>query len=140
MDRFDTTHALNCHLGGFVNARHDNIRDMECSLLKSILNDVECEPKLQPVVNKNGYMKTAILDDEARLDFRARGYWREGQNGYFDVCVTNADSASQINSSVKSVLRSHELKKKRNYNRRVMEVGHGTFTLVSIHNHWSNGA
>ncbi len=126
--RFTTTHALNCHLGGFVNARHDNIRDTVANLLKQVVHDVEIEPKLQPVVNKHGYMKTAILDDEARLDCRARGYWREGQNNFVDVCVTNADCASQENSSVKSVLRKHEQKKKRNYNRRVMEVEHGTFT------------
>ena len=50
--KFDVTHALNCHKGGFVNARHNNIRNLECSLLKSVVNDVECEPSLQPVVNK----------------------------------------------------------------------------------------
>ena len=48
---FNLTHALNCHRGGFVNARHNNIRNLECSLLKTIVQDVECEPQLQPVVN-----------------------------------------------------------------------------------------
>ena len=48
---FNLTHALNCHRGGFVNDRHDNIRNLECSLLKTIVQDVECEPQLQPVVN-----------------------------------------------------------------------------------------
>ena len=125
---FDTTHAMNCHRGGFVNARHDNIRDMECTLLKSVVHDVECEPSLQPVVNKSGYRPSAILEDEARLDIRARGFWRQGQNSYFDVCVTNADCSSQRDSTVKSILRNHEQRKKRGYNRRVMEVEHGSFT------------
>ncbi len=101
---------------------------MECSLIKTVLNDVECEPHLQPVVNKQGYPSTAILDDEARLDGRARGLYRDGQNAFIDVCVTNADCASQQNNTVKSVLRKHEMKKKRNYNKRIMEVEHGTFT------------
>ena len=125
---FDVTHALNCHKGGFVNARHDNIRNVECSLLKSVVRDVECEPSLQPVVNKEGYPATAILDDDARLDIRARGFWRDGQNAYFDVRVTNTDCASQQNSSIKSILRKHELEKKRAYNKRVMDIEHGSFT------------
>ena len=125
---FTVTHALDCHLGGFVNARHDNIRDVECSLLKSVVHDVEREPPLQPVTNKVGYQKTAILADDARTDIRARGFWRDGQNAYFDIRVTNVDCASQQSSSLKSVLRKHEMEKKRNYNRRIMEVEHGTFT------------
>ena len=92
---FSVTHALNCHRGGFVNARHDNIRNFECGLLKSIVRDVECEPSLQRVTNKSGYRPSANLDDDARLDIRAREFWRDGQNAYFDVRITNADSASQ---------------------------------------------
>ena len=125
---FNITHALDCHRGGFVNARHDNIRNLECKLLKTVVQDVECEPPLQVVTNKQGYQASANLKDEARLDCRARGFWRLGQNGYFDVRVTNADCASQQNSTVKSILQKHEKAKKREYNRRVMEVEHGTFT------------
>ena len=117
---FTVTHALNCHRGGFVNARHDNIRNFECGLLKSVVRDVECEPSLQRVTNKSGYRPSANLDDDARLDIRARGFWRDGQNAYFDVRITNADSASQQDSSIKSVLRAHEQQKKRAYNRRVI--------------------
>ena len=101
---------------------------MECSLLKSVSRDVEREPPLQPVINREGYPRTAILDDDARLDVRARGFWRDGQNAYFDIRITDVDSVSQENVPLKSVLRKHEMEKKRNYNRRVMEVEHGTFT------------
>ena len=125
---FNLTHALDCHRGGFVNVRHDNIRNLECKLLKTVVKDVECEPTLQPVINKQGYKASANLEDGARLNFRARGFWRDGQNNYTDVRVTNADCPSQQNSSVKSVLRKHEQEKKLKYNRRVMEVEHGTFT------------
>ena len=126
--KFDTNHALNCHRGGFVDIRHDNLRDMECKLLKEVCNDVESEPHLQKVVNKNGYKKTANLADEARLDVRARGFWRDGQHAYFDVKVTNVDSESMRHRKVQAVLRESENKKKNKYNRRVMEVEHGSFT------------
>ena len=97
-------------------------------LLKTVVRDVEIESMLQPVVNRTGYVSTAILDKDARLDIRARGFWRNGQNAFFDVRVTNADAAYQLNKSVKSILNDHESKKKRAYNRRVMEVEHGSFT------------
>ena len=125
---YNVTHALNCHRGGFIKCRHDRIRDVECQLLKMVVKDVESEPNLQPVINRNGYCKTAKLGDEARPDVRARGFWREGQNAFFDVKVTNADCSSQEDKSLKSVLRDSENTKKRAYNRRIMEVEHGTFT------------
>ena len=59
---------------------------------------------------------------------RSRGFWRDGQNAYFDVRVTNPDNKSQQDSTIKAVLRKHEAEKKRQYNRRVMEVEHGSFT------------
>ena len=83
---------------------------------------------LQPVTNRHGYPATANLRDDARLDVRARGFWRSGQNAFFDVRVTNADSNSQQNISLRAITKKHELEKKRCYNRRIMEVEHGTFT------------
>ena len=65
---------------------------------------MQAEPLLQPVTNKEGYKRTAKLEDDVRLDAKARGFWRDGQVAYFDVCVTNADCASQQNSTVKSIL------------------------------------
>ena len=42
--------------------------------------------------------------------------------------ITNADCDSQKDTSIKSIMKKHELEKKRSYNRRIMEVEHGTFT------------
>ena len=92
------------------------------------MNDVECEPNLHPVINKQGYCKSANLKDDARLDIRARGFWRHGQNAYFDVRVSNADCASHRNKTLKQVLKTNEDEKKRQYNKRVMEEHHGSFT------------
>ena len=128
---FNITHAMNCHRGGFVNARHDNIRNFEYKLLENVCNDVEIEPQLHKVVAGN-YHKSANLRDDARLDIRARGFWRNGQNAFFDVRVTNADCESQKNQSIKSILNKHENEKKRHYNDRIMEVEHGTFTPIVL--------
>ena len=125
---FNVTHALNRHKGGFVNIRHDNIKNLEAKLLQMVCNDVEVEPQLQPVVSTGSYKRSANITDDARLDIRARGFWRQGQNAFFDVRVTNADSKSQKDKNLKTVLHEHEQEKKRSYNKRVMEVEHGTFT------------
>ena len=126
--RFTVTHALNCYKGGFINARHDSIRDLEGHMLKSICHDVEIEPTLQTVNNTTNFGRSANTSEEARLDIRARGFWRLGQKAFFDVRVTNAECDSQISATVSSVLRKHEMAKKREYNQRIIEVEHGTFT------------
>ena len=126
--RFNVTHAMNCKRGGFINARHDSIRDFETSLLSKACTDVESEPHLQPVTTEIFSGRSSNTSSEARLDIRARGFWRRGQNAFFDVRVTNPDSASQVNSSIPAILRKHEEAKKREYNNRVMQIEQGTFT------------
>ena len=114
---FDTNHAMNCKKGGFVTIRHNNVRDFEANLLKTVRNGVEVEPKLQPIEN-----------DEARLDIRARGFWRLGQSAYFDVRITNVNSNSQANIPVETIYKNHENERKRKYNDRVINCEHGSFT------------
>ena len=118
---------MNCKRGGFINARYDNIRDFEAGLLSQVCKDVETEPPLQQVTTEH-LPRSANTSAEARLDIRARGFWRRGQNAYFDVRVTNADAASQTNSTIRSILKKHEAEKKRAYNQRVMQIEQGTFT------------
>ena len=128
---FSVTHAVNCHRGGFINSRHDNIRNLEARLVKEVCNDVQIEPPLQPV-GGHTFHRSANVRDDARLDIQAKGFWREGQNAFFGIRVTNPDCASQRNKSLKSVLRNHEQEKKRCYNARVIEVEQGTLTPIVI--------
>ena len=129
--RFTITHAMNCHRGGFVNARHDSIRNFEAGLLKQVCNDVEVEPRLQSVEGTS-FHRSANVQNDARLDVRAKGFWRAGQNAFFDVRITNADNNSQRQKTIKSILRAHEQEKKRQYNSRVMEIEQGTFTPIVL--------
>ena len=121
------TQALYCHLGGFVNARHDNIRDASYSLLRPSedCNRTNTATSHQlarvPQISKN-------LNDRARLDIRACGFWRNGQNAFFDVRITNLDNRSQQDASIKAILRKNDMDKTRQYNCHVMEMEHGSFT------------
>ena len=124
---FSVTHAMNCKKGGFISVRHDEIRDFEAALLSKVCSDVATEPSLQPIANEQ-LPRGSVAGNDARLDVRARGFWRRGQNAFFDVRITNVDAQSQINQSVESVLAKHEREKKRQYGDRVMNVEHGTLT------------
>ena len=119
--KYDTTHALNYKKGGFVTIRHNNVRDYEANLLAKIHTDVETE----------GEIVNGIPGDNARPDIRGRCVWRDGQNEFFDVWITNTNSASKHNVKTEEVLLRHEEKKeKREYNRWIMNIEHGTFTSL----------
>ena len=72
---------------GFIHMRHDNLRNFDANLLKEICKDVEIEPNLQPLSGESFENRDANQGDEARLDIRARGFWRNAQSAYFDVPV-----------------------------------------------------
>ena len=46
---FDERHAMSCQNGGFAFIRHDEIRDITCSLLKEVCSILTKEPLLQPL-------------------------------------------------------------------------------------------
>ena len=100
-------------------------------LLSVVCKDIQTEPP-QPPVGATLFRKSDNTQDGARLAIRARGFWRDGQQAFFDVQVTNADCDSQISKPIKSILRSHEQTKKTKYNTRVMEVEQGTFTPIVL--------
>ena len=106
--KYDLNHALNCKRGGMVIMRHNNIRDFEANLLKQVCNDVETEPPLQPL---EGEILPGLTGDEARPDIRARGLWRNGQNAFFDIRVTNANSDSQVQLTSSKIYAKHEAEK-----------------------------
>ena len=48
-ENFDERHVTPCQKGGFISIRHDEIKDITCSLLKEVCSDVTKEPLLQPL-------------------------------------------------------------------------------------------
>ena len=88
-ENFDERHAMSCQKGGFISIRHDEIRDITCSLLKEVCSDVTKEPLLQPLQGEKFNYKTANVEQEARVDISARGFWNRGQKAFFDLRVFN---------------------------------------------------
>ncbi len=115
------SHALSCSTGGYVARRHNNLRDFFGRMLSEISYNVRCEPVLAPIDQQ------ADPHERSRLDIAATGFWRFGQNAFFDIRVFNPLAASNTRIP-QSVYESHENEKIRKYEQRVLDVEHGSFT------------
>ena len=72
---------------------------------------------------------SAITDAGARLDVAMYGFWGgRFEKAFLDVRVFNPCAQSNRRSPLTSVYRRHEQEKKRQYEQRVREVEHATFT------------
>ena len=93
-----------------------------------ICTDVSIEPELQPVSGED-LPRSTNRADAARLDVRARGFWDcSAQDAFFDARVFHPFAPSYRGSSLESIYRQHERKKKNEYGARVREIEHGCFT------------
>ena len=127
-ERFTVDHAQICKLSGFIHMRHDDPTDFLASCMKEVLNDVEVEPKLQPLTGESFRHRTANTDPDARADLRVRGFWTQGRNAFFDTRVFYPHARSYRSKPLKSLFRKMEGDKKREYGERINEVEHGSFT------------
>ena len=133
--KFGLQHALSCKKGGFVTIRHSqvrnitaNFRNITATLLNEICNDVQIEPQLQSLSGEHFYVKTANKHENARLVISARGFWCSGQKALFDVRVFNPIASRYRNAPLSKCYTINENEKKKQYNERVLQVEHGSFT------------
>ena len=131
--KFDMDHAMNCNTGGYIIRRHDRLRDLFAELLNQngVANGVGTEPGLQPLTGEE-LQPGSNLENEARLDIAARGFWQECEMAFFDVRVFNPFAKSHLRNTLDSVSRKNEKEKKDEYNDRVIQVEHGTFTPIVV--------
>ena len=92
------TPFLNSKRGSFI-MRHDGIWGFIAGQLNIVQNDVQVEPHLQEIKTKNPLNRQHGNNTEgatARLDFTAKSFWRNGQDAYINVRVTNPLSATAV--------------------------------------------
>ena len=122
----DLDHTLICHKGGFVNMRHDALRNAEAKLMEKVCKDVQIEPRLLPV-NPDHFSERTNTSPNARLDISARGVYGDGDKTFFDVRVTHPNTPSSQGKSLTQIYNLHENEKKSEYSDRVLNVEKGTF-------------
>ena len=97
--------------------RHDGVRNLLTSLISKVCTNVEVEPQLQPLDNARFNLRSAVTSPEARLDFKAEGFWSRGVTAFFDVRVTHVNSKCNQGKKHPQSLRSRRRRKSGSTNR-----------------------
>ena len=127
-DKFIVGYAPSCKKGGFVAQRRDDVRDLLKAFINKVCNNVEIEPRLQPLDKERLHLRSAVTSSEARLDIKAGGFWSRGVTAFFDVRVTHVTSKCYQNKTTFEVFKEQEDETKREYLQRVLDVEMGSFT------------
>ena len=72
--------------------------------------------------------KSSNTSNQARVDVSARGLWINGQTTFCDVRVFIPLARCHLHISLLAVHKKNENKKKREYNHRILQLDHGSFT------------
>ena len=119
--KMDIQHAMSCKKGRFITIRHND-------LLTEVCKDVDIEPQLLPVMGETFENRTANTSNEARVDIKSRGFWVRGQQTFFDVRLFDPNANWYLNKALPQCYIQNEKEKKRQYNERVLEIDHASFT------------
>ena len=131
--QFSIEHTLSCPTGGFPSIRHNEVRDLTASLLTEVCHGVSTEPHLQSLSGEAMSHESANVEDRARLDVVANSFWGgRFEKAFLVVRVFNPSTRSNRQTSLQAVYRRHEQEKKRQYDQRVREVEHATFTPLVL--------
>ena len=126
--QFDISHALSCPTGGFPSLRHNEVRDTTAKLLKRVANNVSIEPHLLPLTGEALRYRSAITEDQARLDVAASGVWGgRFERTFIDVRGFNPFASSNRSASLTATYTRHEKAKRRAYEERIRMVEHSSF-------------
>ena len=134
---YTITHALTCATGGFIIKRHNDVRDYLAHLLNEMCSDVSIKPHFVQVTEDE--TTSTNTEDAARLEIAARDFWRPRQRAFFDIRIFKANAQSIISRNIEEIFSHHERKKARQYNDRIVNVEHGSFTplIFSTHGDYS---
>ena len=108
---FSIEHSLSCPKGGFPTIRHNEIHDLTASLMTEVCNDVQLKLNLQPLTGEQLTYTTANVEDGARLDIAANGFWGgRYERTFIDVRIFNPHPPSNRNSDLATCYRKREVK------------------------------
>ena len=98
--------------------RHDGVRKLLTSLIGKVYTNFEVEAQLQPLDNERFNLRSAVTSPEARLDFKAGGFWSRGVTAFCDVRVTHVNSKCKQGKATSTIFKDQEKEKKPKYQQR----------------------
>ena len=106
---FMVSHAFSCPKGALPSVRHNAIKDVTSQLFTEVFLNVGVEPMLQPLNGERFHVRSANVDDGARLDIRAQNFWdKSRRTTFFDVRDFNSHAPSNISSTSEACYTRHE--------------------------------
>ena len=102
------------------------VRDLLTAFINKVCDNVEIEPRLQPLDNERLHLRSAVTSSQARLDIKAGGFWSRRVTAFFDVRVTHVNSKCYQNNTTFEVFKEQEDEKKLKYQQ--LDVEMGSFT------------
>ena len=85
--KFDIQLNMSYKKASFIYKRHNNLRNLTANMMSEVCKDTEVEPKLTPLSGEELHSRTSSSSNEARVDIRTRGFWKWGQQTFFDLRV-----------------------------------------------------
>ena len=104
------------------------MKNATTNLLTEVFKDARVEQHLQSLSGETFSVKTVNKLDQARVDVNARGLCLTGQVGLFNVRVFNSTAKRYANEELRKSYKVNEKEKKKQYNERILQIKHGTFT------------
>ena len=85
---YTVSHTFSCPKGAMPSIHHNAIRDVTAQLLTEFCPNVGVEPMPQPLNGESFHLRSAKVEDGARLDIRAQNFWdKSRRTTFFDVRV-----------------------------------------------------
>ena len=107
---FTVEHALSCPKGGFPIIRHDEVSDLTANLMSEVCDNVRIEPDLQPITGEAFSRTSTVVEDGARLDISASGFWGgRFEHAFFAVRVFNPHAQSNRQHSLPAMYRKYQM-------------------------------
>ena len=111
----------------YTHIRRNDIRNSFAKLLNEVRDDVELEPCLQSLQGETFASRTTTIDNDARLDIKANGFFDSRfSRTFFDVKVFNP-YAKICWRSIRHSYKYHDSAKKLKYEQRIIDVEKATF-------------
>ena len=98
--------------------------------MRETCHNTATEPQLLPLSGERFRSSTANSANDARVDIKANGFWSSSRHecAHFDVRVFFPHTHSYRSMPIDRVYRNHERLKRAEYEERIREVDHGSFT------------